>query len=189
MDNILEALMGSRISAPRATRRYILGQKRSVGSSPCYWVPRERGDPEIDLVRQTMTPKLSINMVSEDWHGAFGKSVSMGPCVLAWGFILGGAVTRWDLFPMRLLCSSQGLPAQSLSLPQKLRTKNVVERLNEEIRRLERIIRMSPNREIGHTVDGAFLVERDEGWMTGRKHMDKSDYLTWRKASKVKTGK
>lgn len=72
-----------------------------------------------------------------------------------------------------------------LVLPEKyrrrLRTTNSVERLNEEIRRRERVIRIFPNRESAIRLIGALLMEFDEKWANGRKYLDMSEYLQWRK--------
>lgn len=55
-----------------------------------------------------------------------------------------------------------------LSLPEKfrkrLRTTNGIERLNEEIRRCERVIRIFPNRESVIRLMHALLTEMDEKW-------------------------
>jgi len=67
-----------------------------------------------------------------------------------------------------------------MSLPlkyrRKLRTTNSVERLNEEIRRRERVIRIFPNVESVIRLIGALLIEQDEKWSTGRKYFDMSEY-------------
>ncbi|MDT2255181.1 transposase [Paenibacillus larvae] len=53
-----------------------------------------------------------------------------------------------------------------LMLPERyrkrLRTTNSVERLNEEVRRRERVIRIFPNRESVIRLIGALLMEQDE---------------------------
>jgi len=71
-----------------------------------------------------------------------------------------------------------------LSLPEKyrkrLRTTNSVERLNEEVRRRERVIRIFPNRESVLRLIGALLMEQDEKWASGKKYLDMSEYLEWR---------
>lgn len=83
-----------------------------------------------------------------------------------------------------------------LMLPERyrkrLRTTNGMERLNEEIRRRERVIRIFPNRESVVRLIGALLMEIDEKWASGKKYLDMSEYLAWqqtqvqeRKASKV----
>jgi putative transposase len=73
-----------------------------------------------------------------------------------------------------------------LLLPQKyrkrLRTTNGLERLNEEIRRRERVIRIFPNRESALRLIGALLMEIDEKWASGKKYLDMNDYLDWRRA-------
>lgn len=71
-----------------------------------------------------------------------------------------------------------------LALPepyrQRLRTTNVVERVNEEIRRRERVIRIFPNRESALRLLGALLLERDEAWTTGHRYFDMTAYWQWR---------
>lgn len=73
-----------------------------------------------------------------------------------------------------------------LALPEKyrkrLRTTNPMERLNEEIRRRERVIRIFPNRESAIRLIGALLMETDEKWASGKKYLDTSDYLAWRES-------
>ena len=63
-----------------------------------------------------------------------------------------------------------------LSLPlyyrKRLRTTNGVERLNQEIRRRERVIRIFPNEASVARLMGALLMEQDEKWQTGRKYLD-----------------
>lgn len=77
-----------------------------------------------------------------------------------------------------------------MSIPEKyrkrLRTTNSQERLNEEVRRRERVIRIFPNRESAYRLLGALLMEIDEKWSNGRKYLDMTDYLEWRKTN-VKT--
>ena len=73
-----------------------------------------------------------------------------------------------------------------LLLPEKyrkrLRTTNSIERLNEEIRRRERVIRIFPNRESVIRLLGALLMEQDEKWTTGKKYSDMEEYFTWRES-------
>lgn len=73
-----------------------------------------------------------------------------------------------------------------LALPEKyrkrLRTTNSVERLNAEIRRRERVIRIFPNRASVVRLMGALLMEIDEKWSSGRKYLDMSEYHTWRRS-------
>ena len=80
-----------------------------------------------------------------------------------------------------------------LSLPEKyrkrLRTTNCVERLNEEVRRRERVIRIFPNRESVIRLIGALLMEQDEKWAAERKYLDMAEYFEWRKNSSKTTAK
>ena len=72
-----------------------------------------------------------------------------------------------------------------LALPERyrvrLRTTNGVERLNEEIRRRERVIRIFPNRASAVRLLGALLMEIDEGWSTGHRYLVMDEYWQWRK--------
>jgi len=67
-----------------------------------------------------------------------------------------------------------------LSLPvqyrKRLRTTNGIERLNQEIRRRERVIRIFPNDASALRLIGALLIEQDEKWSTGRKYFEMEDY-------------
>jgi transposase-like protein len=71
-----------------------------------------------------------------------------------------------------------------LALPapyrKRLRTTNGVERLNEEIRRRERVIRIFPNREsVIRLVGALLLMEQDEIWTTGKRYFDMTAYWQW----------
>jgi putative transposase len=71
-----------------------------------------------------------------------------------------------------------------LALPEpyrrRLRTTNAVERLNEEVRRRERVIRIFPNREAVIRLLGALLMEHDETWTTGKRYFEMTAYWQWR---------
>jgi len=70
-----------------------------------------------------------------------------------------------------------------LILPQKyrkrLRTTNMAERLNEEVRRREWIIRIFPNEDSALRLIGALLAEQHETWSTGRRYLHMTDFLEW----------
>jgi putative transposase len=72
-----------------------------------------------------------------------------------------------------------------LALPdnyrRKLRTTNIQERLNQEIRRRERVIRIFPNERSAIRLIGAVLMEKDEEWITGRIYMNMTGYLESKK--------
>lgn len=70
-----------------------------------------------------------------------------------------------------------------LMLPEKyrkrLRTTNAMERLIEEVRRRERVIRIFPNRESLTRLLGALLIEFDEKWASGRRYFDMTEFALW----------
>ncbi|RYL87314.1 transposase, partial [Sporolactobacillus sp. THM19-2] len=71
-----------------------------------------------------------------------------------------------------------------LSLPEpyrrRLRTTNGMERLNEEFRRREQVIRIFPNRESIIRLMGSVLMEQDEKWSNGRRYLRMDDYFDWK---------
>lgn len=75
-----------------------------------------------------------------------------------------------------------------LSLPLKyrkrLRTTNSIERLNEEIRRRERVIRIFPNEDSVIRLIGALLIEHHEKWITGKKYFVMDKYYEEKKRNK-----
>ncbi len=88
--------------------------------------------------------------------------------------------------PMTILEAGFYDASAALLLPEKyrkiLRTINSIERLNEEIRRRERVIRIFPNRESVIRLLGALLMEQDEKWTTSKKYFDMEEYFTWRES-------
>ncbi len=84
---------------------------------------------------------------------------------------------------MALLESTFDEVTSVLVLPSKyhrlLRTTNSQERLNEEIRRRDRVIRIYPNRASSERLLGAFLMEFDEAMMTGKVYTNMDDYYAW----------
>ncbi len=62
----------------------------------------------------------------------------------------------------------------------RLRTTNSVERLNEEIRRRERVIRIFPTRHSALRLVGALLMEMEEQWTTSRRYLDMEGYWQWK---------
>jgi putative transposase len=71
-----------------------------------------------------------------------------------------------------------------LALPapyrKRLRTTNSQERLNQEIRRRERVIRIFPNHESAFRLIGAVVMEQDELWSTGHRYFRMEAYWAWR---------
>jgi len=70
-----------------------------------------------------------------------------------------------------------------LVLPQKyrkrLRTTNMLERLNQEIRRRERVIRIFPNEASAYRLIGAQLAEQHEAWISGKRYLGMDEYHEW----------
>lgn len=77
-----------------------------------------------------------------------------------------------------------------LALPEKyrgrLRTTNMVERLIQEIRRREKVIRIFPNQASAWRLVGALLAEKHEEWSTGRRYWTMDEFYQWREE---RTGK
>lgn len=63
---------------------------------------------------------------------------------------------------------------QSGKYRKRLRTTNMQEHLNEEIRRRERVIRISPNDESALRLIGALLAEQNEAWLERKYWMCRS---------------
>jgi transposase-like protein len=79
---------------------------------------------------------------------------------------------------------------QVLVLPLKyrrrLKSTNMLERLIEEVRRRERVIRIFPNERSAWRLLGALLAEQHEVWSTGRKWLDMETYWEWKAAQELR---
>ncbi|MBF0116543.1 MAG: IS256 family transposase, partial [Magnetococcales bacterium] len=77
-----------------------------------------------------------------------------------------------------------------MALPEKyrrrLRSTNMQERLNEEIRRRERVIRIFPNDDSALRLIGALLAEQNEVWQE-RRYLDMDEFAEWA-AARTATG-
>ena len=58
---------------------------------------------------------------------------------------------------------------------KRIRTTNGQERLNQEIKRRTRVVRIFPNREACLRLVTALAVEQSEEWVTGRRYLDMSE--------------
>ena len=63
---------------------------------------------------------------------------------------------------------------------QRLRTSNLAERMNEEIRRRERVIRIFPNDDAAMRLIGALLAEKYEEWQAAAKYFDMTEFWEWK---------
>ncbi|MEN2995420.1 MAG: transposase [Acetomicrobium sp.] len=59
---------------------------------------------------------------------------------------------------------------------KKMRTTNMTERTNEEMRRRERVIRIFPKDASATMLVGAYLQELSEEWISGRRYMDMTEF-------------
>jgi len=80
-----------------------------------------------------------------------------------------------------------------MDLPEKyrkrLRTSNSIERLNQEIRRRERVIRIFPNRESVIRLIGALLIELHEKWSSGKRYFNMEGYYNSIEETKLENSK
>lgn len=87
-----------------------------------------------------------------------------------------------DRAPKALTVLESGFDAATaiLAFPEvwrvRLRTTNMIERANREIRRRERVVSIFPNPEAVTRLIGAVLQEMDEGWATGPRYIDTRGY-------------
>lgn len=86
--------------------------------------------------------------------------------------------------PKAVACLEAGLEDSLavLALPEKyrrrLKSTNMQERLIQEVRRRERVIRIFPNEASAHRLIGALLAEIHEEWQ-GRRYLDMSEFHDW----------
>ena len=94
-------------------------------------------------------------------------------------------ITRFEKSaPKTVACLEEGFEdaLSVIGLPEKyrkrLRTTNMQERLNEEIRRRERVIRIFPHVDSAYRLVGALLAEHHEAW-AGRHYLDMDEFHEW----------
>lgn len=79
---------------------------------------------------------------------------------------------------------------QVLSLPKKyqtrLRSTNMIERLIQEARRREKVIRIFPNERSAWRLLGALLAEQHERWSTGRRWLSMDEFWESRSGQELK---
>jgi putative transposase len=67
---------------------------------------------------------------------------------------------------------------------RRIRTTNGLERLNQEIKRRTRVVRIFPNKESCLRLVTALAVEQSEEWITGRRYLDMSELKEQRHAQR-----
>lgn len=70
---------------------------------------------------------------------------------------------------------------------RRLRTTNLAERVNEEIRRRQRVIRIFPNEASAIRIVGALLADLHDDWTTGYRYFDMANYWEWKKSTDKKS--
>jgi transposase-like protein len=73
-----------------------------------------------------------------------------------------------------------------LRYQQRLRTSNLAERVNEEIRRRQRVIRIFPNEASAERLIGAWLADLHERWLIGLKYFDMQEFWDWKNEEEEK---
>ncbi|MBC7334314.1 MAG: transposase, partial [Actinobacteria bacterium] len=69
---------------------------------------------------------------------------------------------------------------------KRIRTVNMLERLNGEIKRRTKVIRIFPNNQSAERLICAMAMEQNEEWLSGRKYLE-MDYLINRNLEEKKT--
>jgi transposase-like protein len=124
-------------------------------------VPR-RMKPEIKSWLRSMYDAVNLDKayeIKEEMMALFGEKIPKAVKVLDEGF---DDVTAVFSLPERFR--------------KRLRTSNSIERLNEEIRRRERVIRIFPNEQSIIRLLGSLLIEQHEKWSTGKRYFDMTEY-------------
>ena len=70
---------------------------------------------------------------------------------------------------------------------RRIRTTNGLERLNQEIKRRTRVVRIFPNREACLRLVTALAVEQSEEWLTGRRYLDMEELRERRRSGERET--
>jgi len=78
-----------------------------------------------------------------------------------------------------------------MHLPQpyrkRLRSTNMLERLNQEVRRRERVVRIFPDAQSAVRLLEALLMEQDEAWATGGRYFDMQPFQEWQRTKDDET--
>lgn len=131
----------------------------------------------LDVCPKALQPKLAARL----------KSLFDAPDMATARKLLEGIVDEFGArAPKAVECLEDGFEDAMavLALPKpyrrRLRTTNMLERLIEEVRRRERVIRIFPTVALAERLLGAVLMEIDEEWTIGRKYLDMTAYFEWK---------
>ncbi|MCA3763194.1 MAG: transposase, partial [Cutibacterium sp.] len=70
---------------------------------------------------------------------------------------------------------------------RRIRTTNGLERLNQEIKRRTRVVRIFTNRESCLRLVSALAIEQSEEWLTGRRYLDMEELREQRRSGERET--
>ena len=103
-------------------------------------------------------------------------------------------IEKWQpRAPRAVACLEDGLEdaLAVMALPAKyrrrLRTTNMQERLIQELRRRERVIRIFPNEDSALRLFASILAETHDTWL-GRKYLDMDEFHEWLEARQARKG-
>jgi len=89
----------------------------------------------------------------------------------------------FSLYKSGLRASRSFAATAILALPEKyhrwLRTTNMLERLIQEVRRRENVVRIFPNIGSAWRLIGALLAEKHEEWSTSRRYLKTGEFYDW----------
>lgn len=77
------------------------------------------------------------------------------------------------------LCDATAVLALPDKYRRRLRTTNMLERLIQEIRRREKVVRIFPDEASAWRLVGALLAETHEEWSTGRRYLKMDTFYNW----------
>lgn len=92
--------------------------------------------------------------------------------------------------PKSVACFEEGIDdaltilVYPLKYRQRLRTSNMAERVNEEIRRREKVVRIFPNEKSAVRLIGALLADRHDKWISDARYLTMGEYHEWKKQLK-----
>lgn len=111
--------------------------------------------------------KDTANQLGKSFIAKFEKSASKAIDCFENGFEDALSVLA---FPVRYRC--------------RLRTTNLAERVNQEIRRRQRVLRIFPNEASTMRIIGALLADQHDEWINGVRYFEMDEYWDWREENK-----
>ena len=154
-------------------RRFGCDQRESIGktvrhANRCRKFPRRAKDAKIQFVRIQRGKDCRAGVMGNSIHDV--RSVP-DICVIRRDAPVEPVFTRSPLICIEIVSKDDTL-------------RGMQERVNEEIRRRERVIRIFPNDEAALRLIGALLAERNEAWQ-GRLYLDMDEFMEWAAAKQM----